>query len=81
MWDHLCARAYLRESLALTLHSVFGWQGHTGPGRRAVEHDAAVAFTNFTTESEHNIIFTLVDYLEIRPSALHPLCTDSLQIP
>lgn len=59
---------YLREGLALTLHPVFGWEGHTGPGRRTVKHDAAVVFTNFTTESEKNIFFnndffTLVDYL------------------
>lgn len=53
---------YLRESLALTLHPVFGWEGHTGPGRRTVEHDAAVVFTNFTTESEKKHFFTMIFY-------------------
>lgn len=40
---------YLRKGPALSFQSALGWKGHAGPGGRAVEHDAAVGFTNSTT--------------------------------
>lgn len=55
---------YLCESLALTLHAVFGGEGHAGPGRRTVEHDAAVVYTNFTAKSKQELCFNdlKIDY-------------------
>lgn len=46
--------AYLCEGPALAFQAALGWQGHTGPRGRTVEHDAAVGFTNSTTSERGN---------------------------
>ena len=54
---YVCVRAcvYLCEGPALAFQAALGRQGHTGPGGRTVEHDAAVGLTTSATGQQGNM--------------------------